>query len=322
MKIKKLLVAVLVCALALTTLAFADDIMLISEAPQTNEIYVNDAKIDATYYRDADGFVMIPVRKVCEALGFNVGWDGASNTVIIEKTPLYFTFNVYQDGYTMAKTAPIKLGKAPFVDNGTTYVPVAFAKEILPCLAEIENGTLYIASTDSEVNQEKVTATVIFNEEVEGLCVLTDIVRGDVLANVSANTVIKDSEGNLVKLEDIQKGQLLNVVYDDFMTMSIPPITNALEITLLADTAEVVNGTVCEVINDENACQIVIGDANDPLTQTAFNLSDETLLIALDGTDAQISSFAVGTKISVVASMAATRSIPMQRAAYAVRIAE
>ena len=43
MKIKKLLVAVLVCALALTTLAFADDIMLISEAPQTNEIYVNDA---------------------------------------------------------------------------------------------------------------------------------------------------------------------------------------------------------------------------------------------------------------------------------------
>ena len=44
--------------------------------------------------------------------------------------------------------------------------------------------------------------------------------------------------------------------------------------------------------------------------------------MALDGTDAEISAFQKGTKISVVASMAATRSIPMQRAAYAVRIAE
>ncbi len=320
MKIKKLLVAICVCALALTSVAFADDVMLISEAPTNNAIYVNDAKIEGTYYRDADGFVMIPVRSVCEALGFNVSWDGATNTVIIEKMPLYFTFNVYEDGYTMAKTAPIKLGKVPFVDNGTTYVPATFAQEILPCFAEIEDGTLYIASEDAAT--EKVTATVIFNEQVEGMCVLTDIVRGTVLANVSANTVIKDVDGNTVKLEDIAQGQLLSVVYDDFMTMSIPPITNALEITVLGDMAEVVEGTVCEVINDENGCQIVIGDENDPLTQTAFNISNETVLIALDGTDAETSAFQKGTKISVVASMAATRSIPMQRAAYAVRIAE
>jgi hypothetical protein len=319
MKIKKLLVAICVCALALTSVAFADDVMLISEAPAENAIYVNDAKIEGTYYRDADGFVMIPVRSVCEALGFNVSWDGATNIVTIEKMPLYFTFNVYEDGYTMAKTAPIKLGKAPYVTNGITYVPATFVQEILPCFASINEGTLYIASEDLS---GKVTATVIFNEQVEGMCVLTDVVRGSVLANVSANTVIKDTDGNAVKLEDIAKGQLLSVVYDDFMTMSIPPITNALQITLLPDMAEVVEGTVCEVINDENACQIVIGDEKDPLTQTAFNISDETVLMALDGADAEISAFQKGTKISVVASMAATRSIPMQRAAYAVRIAE
>ncbi len=320
MKIKKLLVAICVCALALTSVAFADDVMLISKAPASNAIFVNDAKIEGSYYRDADGFVMIPVRSVCESLGYNVSWDGATNTVTIEKMPLYFTFNVYEDGYTMAKTAPIKLGKAPAVDNGTTYVPATFTQEILPCFAQIKDGALYIAS-ESPASQ-KASAIAIFNEQVEGMCVLTDIVRGDVLTNVSANTVIKDIDGNAVKPEEIAKGQLLSVVYDDFMTMSIPPITNALEITLLGDMAEVVEGTVCEVINDENACQIIIGDAKDPLTQTAFNISDATVLMTADGTQAEVSAFSNGTKITVVASMAATRSIPMQRAAYAVRIAE
>lgn len=322
MKIKSLIAGACVGAVALSTAAFADEAVLISEKAAEKSIYVNDTKIEATYYVDTDGVTMIPVRKVCEALGFNVGWDEATQTVTVEKMPLYFTFNAHQDGYTMAKTAPIMLGKAPYLDFNTTYVPLSFATEIMPCTTAVEGGRIDILS-EAEAQEKKVEATVIFKGQTDGMTVLYDALRGEVLANVSNETTIKDSEGNDVKLEDIAEGQLLRVAYDNFMTMSLPPITNALEITVLTgDIAEVVEGTICEVINEENATQIIIGDEADPLIQTAFNISDKTTLISLDGTDAEISAFEKGKKISVVASMAATRSIPAQRAAYSVRIAE
>lgn len=322
MKIKSLIAGACVGAIALSSAAFADEAVLISENTAEKSIYVNDAKIDATYYVDTDGITMIPVRKVCEALGFNVGWDEETQTVTVEKMPLYFTFNAHQDGYTMAKTAPILLGKAPYLDFNTTYVPISFATEIMPCITEIDGGRIDIISEDGQ-QEEKAEATVIFKGQTDGMTVLYDALRGEVLANVSNETAIKDVEGNVIKLEDIVEGQLLKVTYDNFMTMSLPPITNALEMTVLTgDMAELVEGTICEVLNDENATQIIIGDETDPLTQTAFNISDETTLIAVDGTAAELSAFEKGKKISVVASMAATRSIPAQRAAYSVRIAE
>ncbi len=311
MKVKSLVAGVCIGAIAFASAAFAEEPVLISEAPAEKSIYVDDVKIDAAYIEDSDGTAMIPVRKVCETLGFNVEWNAETNDVIVEKIPMYFTFNVYQDGYTLARTAPILLGKAPIVENCTTYVPLNFVTDIMSFDAALENGRVDIKSPAEEAPEH----TVVFKGEADGMCVVYDMLLGDVLVNISENTVLSDD------VETFEDGQLISVVYDDFMTASIPPMTNAVKMTNLnSGLAEIVTGTVSEVINEDGICRIAVIDENENTTE--FNLSEETMLIALEGEDTTLDSFVKDIKVKVMASMATTMSIPPQRAAYAVRITE
>ena len=311
MKVKSLVAGACIAALALTSAVFAQETVLISEAPAEKSIYVNDVKIDAVYMEAADGTAMIPVRKVCETLGFNVVWNAETNDVVVEKIPMYFTFNVYQDGYTLARTAPILLGKAPVVENCTTYVPLNFVTDIMSFVAKFENGRVDIKSSTEEAPEH----TVVFKGEADGMCVVYDMLLGDVLVNISENTVLSDA------VEAWEEGQLISVVYDDFMSASIPPMTNAVKMTNLnSGTAEIVTGTVTEVINEDGLSRIAVTDANGNITE--YNVAEETDLISLDGDQAVLDDFVKDTKVNVMASMASTMSIPPQRAAYAVRITE
>lgn len=312
MKIKSLIAGVCLGALAFGSFVYADDVVLISE---TNEksIYIDDTKIDASYLENDDKSIMIPVRKVCEFMGFNVEWNSETNDVVVEKSPMYFTFNIYRDGYTLSKTAPILLGNAPVVENNTTYVPLSFVSDIMSCEVTSEDGIVNIKTSETE---KKKAHTVIFNGVTDNMCVVYDIELGDVLVNISNNTVVSDDVNTL------EKGQILEIVYDDFMTMSLPPITNALQLTKVeGETAEVLYGTVSETITEDGVNQIIIKDESG--NETALNVSaDKTLLMDIDGTKIDVTDFELNKKVTAVASMASTRSIPPQRAAFAVRIAE
>ena len=68
-----------------------------------------------------EGNTYIPLRAICEKLGFEVNWVAESRTVELVKLPLFITFSVDEDGYTFAKTAPMKLGSAPVIVNDRTY---------------------------------------------------------------------------------------------------------------------------------------------------------------------------------------------------------
>ncbi len=309
MKIKAFVALICALALAFSMAAFADEAVLISENNEKT-IYVNGEKVDAEFIINADNSVMAPVRKICETLGFNVEWNAETNDVVVEKTPMYFTFNIYNDGYTVAKTAPVLLGKAPVLENSTTYLPVEFYKDIMSLDVVFENNELIINSS-----VEKTANTVIFSSVVDNLCVVYDIKLGDVLVNISSKTALSHD------LSTFEKGQLVEVVYDDFMTMSLPPITNAIEFKKLeGETAELVNGVISEIIDDGVNKQIVIKDEQG--SDIALNIGDKTLLLQKDGETATLDMFAKDVKISAVLSMAATRSLPPQRAAYAVRIVE
>ncbi len=309
MKIKAFVALICALALAFSMAAFADEAVLISENNEKT-MYVNGEKVDAEFIVNDDNSVMAPVRKICETLGFNVEWNAETNDVVVEKTPMYFTFNIYKDGYTVARTAPMLLGKAPVAINCTTYLPMEFYKDIMKLDVIFENNELIINSP-----KEKTSNTVIFSSVVDNLCVVYDIKLGDVLVNISSETVLSH------ELSTFEKGQLVEVVYDDFMTMSLPPITNAIEFKKLeGETAELVNGVISEVIDDGVNKQIVIKD--DAGNDIALNIGDKTILLNKDGENATFDMFAKDVKISAVLSMAATRSLPPQRAAYAVRIVE
>jgi len=305
MKVKSLLAGVCIGAMAFSSVALAQD------NAEQKSVYVNGEKLDAVYMEASDGTAMIPVRKVCETLGFNVEWNAETNDVVVEKIPMYFTFNIYSDGYTLARTAPILLGNAPVVENCTTYVPINFVTDIMSYGASCENGRVDITAPVAEAPKH----TVVFKGEADGMCVVYDMLLGDVLVNISENTILSD------ELDTLEKGQLMSVVYDDFMSASIPPMTNAVEFNKIdAGLAEIVTGTVSEVITEDGICRISVIDEKENVTE--FNISEETDIITLEGDSAELDILVKDAKVKIMASMASTMSIPPQRAALAVRIAE
>lgn len=310
MKIKSIATIALSAALV-TSSAFATDVT--SEKP----VYINGVKLEKEFINDTDGTVLIPVRDVCETLGMNVGWNEESETVIIEKLPVYITFSPYSDGYTFAKTAPMQLGKAPKLVDDTTYVPLNFAEEILHTeLAFTESG-VYLSTEQVKVNK------VVVTEKADGAITVYDAKLGEVVANITEETKITDKSGVVMNLDSINENSLIEIEYADFMTMSLPPITNAVSITVTGEEGyEVITGTICETLDDENGKAVSIGSKDDVYGQTVLNLSEDIRVIAADGSDTDFSALKEGTNITAIASMAVTRSIPAQRGVVVVRITE
>jgi len=313
MKMKSILTIAL-GALVMTTSAFATGDAVALEKP----VYINGVQLDKEFINDTDGGVMIPVRAVCETLGMNVDWNAESETVIIEKMPVYITFSPYSDGYTFAKTAPMLLGKAPKLLEGTTYVPVNFAQDILHVDLSFTESGVYLAT-----EQQAPVNKVVVLEKAEKTITVYDAKQGEVVVNVTEETKITDKDGNALKLDDVNANSLVEIEYADFMTMSLPPMTNAVAITVTGEEGfEVITGTICEVNEDENGKTVTIGEKEKVMEQTVLNLSEDIKVIALDGTDADFASLKEDMKITAIASMAVTRSIPAQRGVTVIRITE
>jgi len=95
--------------------------------PLNGEIAVNGDIIEAPAPYYANGVVMIPLRAVAQAIGFDVAWDSE-----IKGVRLGTAINLWigRDYYIIGKMAPIKLVAAPEITDGHTYVPFTFIREI------------------------------------------------------------------------------------------------------------------------------------------------------------------------------------------------
>jgi hypothetical protein len=91
-------------------------------------LVVNGKTIQAPApFAKEDGTVMVPVRAVAEALGFEVKWNNEEKSVTLNKG---ITFTLFKDYYIYMRTAPITLGTAPDTRGGSTYVPMSFFTEV------------------------------------------------------------------------------------------------------------------------------------------------------------------------------------------------
>lgn len=79
-------------------------------------------------YAKEDGTVMVPLRPIAEALGFEVIWDNAAKSVTVGKGII---FSVGKDSYVYMNTAPIILGTASEITEGRTFVPLSFFREVV-----------------------------------------------------------------------------------------------------------------------------------------------------------------------------------------------
>lgn len=104
----KIIGLVVVVALALTTTVFATVGNRTAELVYNNikvmingkEITPTDANGNAVEPFIIDGTTYLPVRGVASALGMNVGWDGATNTVTLDNPGVFQGgVQVYEDEY-------------------------------------------------------------------------------------------------------------------------------------------------------------------------------------------------------------------------------
>jgi len=282
-------------------------------AAEDNKVLVNGNEIAADYIVTEDGIKLIPLRGVCEELGFEVNWIEDSRTIEIVKLPIFITCSPDFDGYAFSRMAHQPLGTDPVLKDGTTYVPTGFVNEILGGKIELGDSiaiTYGEEKVEEEAEQAVPTASVYATEIGEASLTVVDFTLGEVIVNVTDATEIFDAEGKAIKLSEIDPAMQLEVIYDAAMTASIPAQTNAVKITVKNEIAQIIKeGTVTEIVKDEegNITQLILGE-----NEVMLNVAAETVVKDLDGNVKALSDIAEGASIKARTNGMATMSIPAQ----------
>ena len=297
-------------------------------ATDTDTLSINGTLVEDAQVIEVDGATFVPVRALCESLGMEVLWDNEAEMVTIVDMPIYVTFSPEADGYTFARTAPMQLGSAPFLHNDRTYVPIRFIDEILKKEFTIsEGGDVNVTA----VIDNSVGAVVIGSEKTENGTSITvfDSKRNEeVVANITNETVITDEEGNALTADVLVENAEIRIEYAEFMTMSIPPMTNAVKIQFLgvieqeeavAEDAKVV--TILEKNESEDGVTITVFDST-MNSDVVINITDETAIADKNGNALTVNDLAMGKDVEVEYAEFMTMSIPPITNAVSVKVVE
>lgn len=319
-KVLTKLVALSATAMLALTPAYAQE----EKAPYS--LKIDGEVMNAEVYED-NGTIFIPLRAICEKLGFNVTWEEATRSVILEKLPVYVTFSADEDGYSFARTARMLLGHAPKIINDRTYVPSNFIDEILQGTIDVSENEIDIKWTvlDEEAEENEYINVTFIEKDEEGRFLVNNFLRGDMLLNITDETIMLNAgEDAVMKVtaDELNTENEWKVKLSDAMTMSIPPQVNALEIIATNNLAPVQkSGVISEIVeNDGTVEQIVLGNKGDKEGFFAVNVSDETKAYNLNGEEIKLSELKEGMRIDMSVSAFSTKSIPEQFSCYAIRL--
>ena len=99
---------------------------------------INEIVLTSELFQLEDGTKMIPLRKVAEALGFQVTWNAATKSVETLKGVNWSTLSIGRNNYNFAKML-IRLESAPIIVESKTYVPASFAEKVLQAQVIYQN---------------------------------------------------------------------------------------------------------------------------------------------------------------------------------------
>lgn len=331
---KKNTITKIIPALTLSTVLLTSSIVVYANEPllsinavqATNAISIDGIALEGASTTTFDDHVYLPLRAVAEKLGYEVNWLAETKSIALIRGAHYITLSTLEDGYTFAKTAPMKLGFAPVLNEGVTYVPFEFLTDIMQLNAVIEanNSITIVTETTEADNIEQSTIEVVevtISDDINEILV-NDSIKGEVRLNISEATNIKDEAGNTVGIEAIKTGMKLSVEYGEAMTMSLPPLNNPVAITVLGEVtedSESLNSITSEAVIDEI---VAIDEDFEHLIVTTASGEKLALIISAE-TKLDLPEeheLAVGDNITAEYSTAMTRSIPAQTQCYSLSL--
>ncbi len=282
------------------------------------KIIVNGEVLNADTYVDGDN-VMLPLRALCETLGYEVGYDAQTTMITLTKGVHYITMYPTKDEYTFSKMAPMSLGIAPQLVDDRTYVPVSFVENILQGVGceVLQNGEILISDPEKAENNYRVATAIEVLDETTLL--VMDEILGEVEVTFTEETIFQG-----IGLAEIEVGTEFMVEYvDNAVTMSLPAQAVAktvmsVELYEEAFPVEIANvafaGTIAEVGEDFVLVETENGEIR-------LNVSEETNIHhAMNRRLYRINDLEAGMKISGTHSEAATFSLPPQSAAIEIVI--
>lgn len=292
--------------------------------PMTKPIYkmiINGEVLNADTYVDGDN-VMLPLRALCEKLGYEVGYDNETAMITLTKGAHYITMYPTKDEYTFSKMAPMSLGIAPQLIDDRTYVPVSFVENILQgvgCEVDV-NGEIKI--TDPKKEEDTYRVVTALEDMNESTVLVMDEILGEVEVNFAEETIFQG-----IALADIKNGTEFMVEYlDNAVTMSLPAQATAKNVmsvemyenTLLLAPEEIASvafsGTIKEVSEDFVLVETENGEIQ-------LNVSEETNIHhVMNRRIYKINDLEAGMKISGTHMEATTFSLPPQSAAIEIVI--
>lgn len=292
-------------------------------APMTKPVYrifVNGTMLNADTYVEGNN-VMLPLRAICEALDYEVGYDNESTMISLTRGAHYITMYPTKDEYTFSKMAPVSLGIAPQLVDDRTYVPVSFVENILQsasCTVD-QNGEIKI--TDPKEVESTYRVATALEDVKDGSVLVMDETLGEVVVSFSEETVFQG-----IALSDIKKDTEFMVEYvDNAVSQSLPAQAAALNVMSVAlyeevNTPEVkavaFSGTIKEVGED---FILVEGETG----EIKLVVSEETNIHhAMNRGLYKFDDLEAGMKISGTHQEAMTFSLPPQSAAIEIVIAE
>lgn len=100
-----------------------------NEKPEADGLYIGGKKVEDAV--SENGTTMIPLRKICEELGYTVEWNDERKSINVGTLQMGVYLQIGENKYSKAKMAAWELSSAPVIINEKTYVPVDFFTDIL-----------------------------------------------------------------------------------------------------------------------------------------------------------------------------------------------
>lgn len=332
---KKILAAVAIIAVSTSGFAFAEydpDKVIdptVANTKMTKPTYVltiDGEQISADLFTEGD-HVMLPLRAMCEALGFEVTWNAEAERIELIKGPVYVTMSVGTDGYTFARTAPMKLGVPPTLVGDTTYVPDNFVSEILQMNIQIgQEGTVAITTQEAAPEAERGSATIVEIREDANQITVNDAVLGEVVLNISDDTKILDENGEEITLADLAADMAVTVEYSDVMTASLPPINTPISITvgIASSATPLENETISGVakVSEENSFEGGLLIESAEKGDVVLLVGEETTITDAEGNAVKVEDIKDGAYITAQVKPMMTMSIPPQTPAISIVVSD
>ena len=288
------------------------------------------------------GSTYLPVRTIAEAVGLEVAWDSANNTVSLSHSETATAIGVRgtvkdivqgKDGITFLVEG--KKQNDTRYDIATVTVNSKTILENVDSYSDIKEGSVVEAvfpefvAESYPVMSAAVKLTVISNGEIGVRGTVKDIVQGkdgitflvegkkqnDTRYDIASITVnSKTILENVDAYSDIKEGSVVEVVIPPFVVQSYPVMSGAVKLTVISNGEIGVRGTVKDIVQGKDGITFLVEGKKQNDTRydiASITVNSKTILENVDA----YSDIKEGSVVEVVIPPFVVQSYPVMSGA-------